>query len=281
MLRDMVEVWKYRELLWNLVVRDIKVRYKNSLMGFLWSLLNPLLQVATITLVFKYIIGMRGHNFSAYLLCAILPWFFIQLSILESCTSVLNHSRLVKKNYFPREILPMSVVFSNLTHLALAFVVFFIYVVFYLHAPVTKSWLLLPVVTAINVMFTMGICFFVAAMNIFYEDVKYLANAILNLLFYLMPILFPIEMIKYSQKIPDQYRELLVRIYSVNPVSYTLSAYKKILLLPYGYELDGVVQPDLALGYKCMALAAVISLVVMLLGYAYFNRKKWTFAELF
>jgi len=142
------KLFKYRYLLSQLVVRDIKVRYKNSFLGFFWSLANPLLQVATMTIVIKYILRVPISNYSAYLLAAYLPWLFFQTALLDSSQVVLVHRDLLRKVYFPREVLPLSVVAANLVHFMLAFVVFFAYLLFYrffLHgSPIRITVLWLP-----------------------------------------------------------------------------------------------------------------------------------------
>ena len=274
MLKEFAELVRYRELLLNLVVRDLKVRYKNSVMGFFWSLLNPLLQVATITIVFKFIMDVRIPNLSAYLLCAFLPWTFFQMSVLDASSSVLFHRDLVKKTYFPREILPASIVLSNLVHFILALGVVFIYLLI-LGTPILVTWLLLPVVVIIQLLLNMGVAFFVSCLNVFYEDIKYLATVILSLLFFLTPIMYLVEQVNASQRIPETLKPLLVKLYHVNPLSFLVTAYRK-LLLP-AFNVGNI--HDIPMNYWYLALAGATSLIIFLAGYAFFNSKKWHFAE--
>ncbi len=275
MLKEIAELVRYRELLLNLVIRDIKVRYKNSVLGFFWSLTNPLLQVATITVVFKFVLNIGIPNYSAYLLCAFLPWMFFQMSVLDSSTSVLFHGDLVKKTYFPREVLPTSIVLSNLVHFVLALGLFFVYLVAWTHTPIQITWLLLPVVVTIQLLLNMGVAFFVSCLNVFYEDIKYLATVLLSVLFYATPIIYLVEQICYSQRIPDAYRGLLLKLYYINPLSFLITAYRKILLPPFNTE---TIQ-DIPLSYSYLGLAALTSLAVCLAGYLFFNSRKWYFAE--
>lgn len=274
MLKEFAELIRYRELLLNLVVRDIKVRYKNSILGFFWSLLNPLLQVAMITFALRKIMGVDNPNYSAYLLCAFLPWTFFQMSMLDSSMSILLHAGLVKKSYFPREILPISVVLSNLVHFLLAMGVFFIYMLLR-GIPIPASALLLPVLIFIQLMFNMGIAFFISCMNVFYEDIKYLVTVITNLLLFSMPIMFVIETVHYSKTIPDFLRPWLLGFYNINPLSLLITAYRKILLPPY----NTVTIHDIPLNFGYVWLSGLISFLVLLAGYAFFNSKKWSFAE--
>ncbi len=282
MFKELAELAKYRELLLNLVIRDIKVRYKNSVLGFFWSLLNPLMQVAVITVVFKFV-GFADEipNYSAYVLCAFLPWTFFQMSVLDAAQSVLQHGDLVKKTYFPREVLPASFVISNLVHFILALGVFFVYLLV-LGTPILKTWLLLPVVVGIQFMLTMGVAYIVSCLNVYYEDVKYMVTVFLNLLFYLTPIIYFVEMVwtpDFATRIPEHYRPLgvmLAKVHYMNPLSLLITAYRKILLPPPG--IPGM--PDLPLNYEHLALAGGMSLVVLLAGYLFFNSRKHSFAEM-
>lgn len=271
MLSEFAEVYRYRELLLNLVMRDLRVRYKNSVLGFFWSLVNPLVQVATITVVFKYILHASGRDYSAYLLCAFLPWTFFQMSVLDSAMSVLFHGNLVKKTYFPREILPASIVLSNLVHFVLALVVFFVYLLV-IGSPIRITWLLLPIVVLIQLLLNMGIAFFISCLNVFYEDVKYLATVVLNLLYFGLPIMYMVEQVQNAERFPAW---LVTLLYYVNPLPMLLTTYRKILLPPYNYEAIH----DMPMNYGYLALAGVTSLIIFLAGYAYFNSKKWYFAE--
>lgn len=293
MLKDIAEVSRYRELLLNLVMRDIKIRYKNSILGFFWSLIIPLSQVATLTIVFKYIMGVDIPNYSAYLLSAIIPFSFFNASILESTTSILTHAPLVKKTYFPREILPAAIVLSNLVHFILALFMFFLYLmslrlIFGDGPDITMKWLLLPVVVAINLVLNMGVSFLLACLNTYYEDVKYLTTVVMSLLFYALPVIFPVEAVLASPRLAHHH--LLAKLawlhFNYNPLCYLLTAYRKILLPPLPEMvngkpniINGVQIHDIPLNYEYLGIAAVVSLVILILGYAYFNSKKWYFAE--
>jgi len=274
MFKELSEVWRYRDLLINLVIRDLKVRYKGSVLGFFWSLLNPLIQVATITIVFKFILNVRIPNYSAYVLCAFLPWTFLQMSLLDASASVLYHWDLVKKTYFPREVLPASIVLSNLVHFILALAVFFVYLLV-LGTPILITWLLVPIVVLIQLLLNLGIAFFVSCLNVFYEDIKYLMTVVLTLLFYLMPIMYLVEQIAASEKIPDLWKPFIVKFYFLNPLSFVLIAYRK-LLLP-AYHAGNI--HDIPMNFWYLALSAVTSLLIFVAGYAFFNSRKWHFAE--
>ena len=271
MLSEFAELLRYRELLLNLVIRDLKVRYKNSVLGFFWSLLNPLLQVATITIVMKLILKLGVPNYSAYLLCAFLPWTFFQMSVMDSAMSVVLNGSLVKKTYFPREILPASIVLSNLVHFILALGVFFVYLVV-IGSPIRITWLLLPVVVLIQLFLNMGIAFFVSSLNVFYDDIKYMATVFLNLLYFALPIMYLAEHVFHSDRMPHWAAVLLC---DVNPLALLLTAYRKLLLPPFNTST----LHDIPLNYWYLVLAGVVSVAIFLAGYAFFNSRKWRFAE--
>lgn len=274
MLSDLRELFAYRDLVAQLVVRDLKVRYKNSVLGFFWSLLNPLVQVLTITIVIKYVMRFHIPNYSAYVLAAYLPWMCFQMSVLDASDSVQKHQDLVKKVYFPREALPISLVLSNLIHLALAYAVFFVYLVTIPRAPIYATSLFLPVLMAIQFFLNLGVAFFVACMNVFYEDTKYIVNVLLNVLFYLTPVMYLSEFV--YRALPAAHRETLYAIYQLNPLNLLAIAYRKVLLHPY----SGAGITDIPLNWLYVAIAAAVSLLLALAGYTFFNRRKWIFAEM-
>ncbi len=282
MIEHLKECYKYRDLLKQLVVRDLKVRYKNSVLGFFWSLANPLVQVATITIVIKYVMRLEIPNYSAYLLVGFMPWIFFFNALMDSSQVILHHRDLLRKVYFPREVLPLSVVLANLIHFLLAMVVLFAYLFFYIHLVLGGTWILpsiilLPGLIAIQCLLIIGITFFISTMNVFYEDTKYLLQAFLGVLFYLTPVMYPAELV-YT-RFPEAYRTILFKLYMLNPVNTITEAYRKILLPAFEGGVRGVEVHGLPLDYGMLAVAGGISLIVAVLGYRFFNLRKWIFAE--
>jgi len=281
MINELKELYKYRDLLKQLVARDLKVRYKNSILGFFWSLANPLVQVATITIVVKYVMRLEIPNYSAYLLVGYLPWVFFQMALLDSSQVILLHRDLLRKVYFPREVLPLSVVIANLIHFLLAMVVFFAYLLFYryfLHgAPVMVSALWLPVLLILQVLLISGLSFFISCMNVFYEDTKYVLMVLLNVAFYLTPVMYPAELVYY--RLPESLRSIAFKVYMLNPVNLLTDVYRKTLLPPFHGGIRGVEVRNMPVDHSMLAIAAVICLAVAVLGYAFFNARKWVFAE--
>ena len=278
MINELRELHRYRYLLWQLVLRDIKVRYKNSVLGFFWSLANPLLQVATITIVIKYIMGLTVPNYSAYLLAGYLPWMFFQAALLDSSQVVLSHRDLLRKVYFPREVLPISVVGANLVHYLLSLVILFAYLLFFrlfLHgAPLTAKVMLLPVLMAFQCALVMGLAFYISCLNAFYEDTKYVLTALLNVFFYLTPVMYPAELVH------DKIHPLLYKLYLLLPMNALTDAYRKTLLPSVGsLSIRGNEVHTLPLDYGILAAAGGLCLLIAVTGYRYFNARKWVFAE--
>jgi lipopolysaccharide transport system permease protein len=292
--KELRELFIYKDLLKQLVVRDIKVRYRNSVLGFFWSLGNPLLQVATITVVVKYVLRLDIPNYSAYLLVAYLPWTYFQMALMDSAHVILLHRDLLRKVYFPRAVLPLSVVLSNLIHFALAMVVFFAYLLFYYFflngAPIMASALMLPVLVLMQTLLITGFAFFICTLNVFYEDTKYLLAVLLNVLFYLTPVMYPAELV-YS-RLPEAHRDLLYKLYMLLPMNTLVDAYRKTLLPPFDSAtssatttgilhggIRGIDVHSLPMDYGMLAVAAVVCGLVALAGYRYFIARSWIFAE--
>lgn len=271
---------KYRYLLYQLVLRDLKVRYKNSALGFFWSLFNPLLQVATITIVVKYIMRVDIPNYSAYLLVAFLPWQYVLNGLLDSSDVLVHHREMIKKVPFPREVLPLSCVASNLIHFLLAMIIFIVYVlvywIFFNGSPIRVTFLMFPILVILQTILMVGISLFVCSVNAFFEDTKYILQALLNIGFYLTPIMYPVELVQ--NKLPENY-QWVYKLYMLNPFATLMDSYRKLLLPPFKGHVAGNMVTSLPFDYGNFAICVVICVLVCYLGYSYFNKKKDYFAE--
>jgi len=267
-----------------MVERELKIRYKNSIGGFMWSLVNPLITVLVMTVVFKYLVGNQTPNFSAYILAAYLPFMFFQFSILDSAQSVLAQLPLVKKIYFPREILPLASIISNFIHLLLALLVFFVFLLWvYVRnpgiVPFKVTALMLPVLLIINFMLSCGLGLIVSALNTFYEDVKYVVSVLLYLMFFLCPIMYFSENVAYSKAIDESHRVLVFNLYHLNPMATLATAYRKCLLAPQKVYVDGKLVDSLDIPWMLLGITALMSFGLLVVGYWTFNRLKWRFVE--
>lgn len=286
MLGELKELWRFREFLFTMVERELRVRYKNSFVGFFWSLINPILTVLVFYFVWKFIFRVPGNSVSAYIMAAYLPYMSFQMTLMDAAGSVLNNSSIIKKVYFPREILPLAGIISNFMHLLLALAAFFIFLlaiwaIFPPHdSPFQKKTLLLPFLLIIQLALSTGLGLLVAAYNTFYEDIKYLLGVILYLMLFLCPIMYQIEKVKYGLSGWGYF------LYSLNPVAELSAAYRQIILVPQpvhlgipkGGTVDRIV-PALAPDWMMLFITACVSFFVLWFGYHKFNQMKWRFVE--
>lgn len=290
MLAELKELWRYRELLVTMVQRELKIRYKNSALGFLWSFLNPLITVLVMTFIYSNFIIKDQPNLGAYIMAAYLPFMFFQQSVMDSAQSVLGALPLIRKIYFPREILPLAAVISNFVNFLSAIAIFFAYLLvnFALHPgsfPIQPMVVLLPVLLVISFMLSLGVSLIVSSLNTFYEDVKYIVGVLLYLLFFASPIVFAEENVANSA-INQNTNWLVYKLYNLNPLSYLLTAYKKSILAPYAYKIPDPNNADqmitvtpIDLSWKYLTAAGISSFLLVFIGYAVFNRLKWRFVE--
>ena len=282
MVDEIRELWRYRELLISMTGRELRVRYKNSALGFLWSFINPLLTTLVMTLIFGKLLNNGVPNFAAYVLAGLLPFTFFQSAVLDSAQSVLLALPIVKKVYFPREILPLAMIASNFVHLAVGFVVFFAYLfgVWALSgfavSPFQASTWILPFLMVVSLFWATGVGLFVCALNTFYEDVKHLVNATMYLLTFLCPIVY------FYEQISDRLGQnpLYTKLYLANPQAVLSIAYRKALLAPTLVKVPekGYATPA-PFPWAWLLFTSATSVLVLVLGYAYYNRVKWRFVE--
>lgn len=193
---------RYRELLRNLVLRDLKLKYRGSVFGFFWSLANPLLLVATYTVVFTYILRMRTPGFVFTLLLGLLNWNFFANSAMMSTGSVLDASGLVKSVAFPRAILPVATVLFNLAQFLLTITVFLPIALVFFGVPPSPAMLLVPVLLALQVLFTTGVAFALATATSFFRDVRHIMEIAIGMLFWTTPILYQYGSLPDALRLP-------------------------------------------------------------------------------
>jgi len=273
MVTHLRELLAYRELLINLVIRNLKLRYKNSALGFLWSLLNPLLMMAVFTIVFSFMMpNTRINRFPVFALCGILPWNFFIAALSQSVSSIVGNAHLIKKVYFPREVLPISVVMSSLVNFLLALLVLFPMLVAF-GIGVTKWALFLPIVILAQFLFALGLAFVLATMNVFYRDTSIIMNVILQAWFFLTPILYPIDILPASRQILGLTLPIRRLMYILNPMASIVASYRTIL---YGSVSGAPPGPP---AWDFFSRTIVTSLLFLILGYLVFIRYSHRFGE--
>ena len=270
MLARLRELWAYRELIRNLVVRDLKVRYKNSALGIAWSWLNPLLMMLVLTVVFTVMAGRNNQPaYHVFVLIGILAWNFFSASLIGATGSIVNNAHLIKKVYFPRAALPVSVVISNMINFVIALPVFF-GLAWLSGVPLSgQVWLViwLPVVLLVQVIFITGVGLILTTVNVFYRDMQIIMEVVMLAWFFLTPIVYPIETVPETAALLGATLDLRRLLYIVNPMASIISSYRDVL---YWGRFIG---PDFFLR------TAVTAVVVLLIGYALFDRYARRFAE--
>ena len=277
------ELWRARELLSQLVAKELKVRYKSSSLGFLWSMLTPALMTVVFTIVFTRVVPIRIPDFAAFFLAGYLLWQFLQNSCQGAIHSIVGNGDLVKKVYFPREVLPLSHVLAQLIHLLLALLVVSPYLIVtrgvgvLLYLPVT----LLAV--ALLTVFVAGVAMWFAGVNVVFRDLQELFVVIFLVWFYATPVLYPLALVR-AQLGADA---LLVRALALNPMTWFVEAFRTPL---YGAvrETGAAVDAGLALvtssgpalpSATVLAVCLGWALLTFLGGYTVFLRLARTFAK--
>jgi len=216
-----VNLWRHRELLWHLTVRNLRSQYKQSMLGYAWILVNPAVQLLTLTFVFSVVLRTpsQGVPFPLFLCVGLVPWLFFASGVMSATDSVSGAASLVTMVYFPREILVASAVLIRVIDLAAGLLILVGLLAYNGYALAwTAAWL--PAVFLLHLMFTLGLGLPLAALNLFFHDVRFLVAVGLNLWFFLTPVMYPVEIV------PDEYRAL----YGLNPNTWFVEAYRGALL---------------------------------------------------
>jgi lipopolysaccharide transport system permease protein len=253
-MRSLLE---YRELIRNLVVKDLKLKYRDSVLGFLWSLANPLLLILVYSFVFGHILRGGPANFAYFLMVGILPWNFFAQSLMMSTGSILDNGSLIRKVALPMEVFPITTVLFNLAQFLLALVIFFPMSWLFFKVPVAWSWLNFFPIVVLQILFTLGLSFIFSTATVFFRDVRHFTEIFLTLLFWLTPIIYD------AQLAPP----LLKSVLYMNPFSYFILAYQDAL---YRNVFSSFEQWVVIMSLAVVFLAA---------GYMLFTACKSRFAE--
>lgn len=218
MFEAIKELYLYRELLRNLVKRELRVRYKGSTLGFFWAFLNPILQLAIYSLVFSVIMRVQMPNYTGFLFVGLLPWLYF-----STCTNVANglilaHANIVKKIYFPRLVLPLATTTAGLINLILSFAVA-LPVLYLIGQNISFSIIVLPLLLVLQSFLVLGFVLLVSSINVYFRDVEHIWGILLQVWMYITPILYPVSFV------PERYQLLLY----CNPMTSFVLLYQQIL----------------------------------------------------
>jgi len=249
-------LYQYRELLKSNVKKEIRGKYKGSFLGVLWSFVNPLLQVLVYAIVFPYIMRVKTDNYLVFLIIGIIPWTFFTYVLNQGMITVRMNAGIIKKVYFPREILPISVATSGLVNFLISCVIILIFCIF---GGVGITWHLvfLPLIAIFQYVLQLGLTLGLSAINIYIKDTEYIVQFFINMLFYGTPILYTATLF------PERYRWILY----LNPMAQIINAYRDIFLYHQIPDLFGLVY------------MAGVSVILFIIGLAIFRKLEKGFAE--
>jgi lipopolysaccharide transport system permease protein len=259
-LRDL---WHYRELLYFLVWRDIKVRYKQTALGVAWIILQPTLSMVVFSLLFGLLLKVPSGDapYPIFAYAALLPWNYFAGALNRSSTSVVNSAHLITKVYFPRLVIPLAGVLSGLVDFAIAFLVLVGLLIYYQVAP-TWAVVLLPGFLLLAMLTALGFGLWLAALNVRYRDINYLIPFLVQVWMYATPVIYGTTLI------PERFRFLI----SLNPMAGVTEGFRWALL---GARLGDARPPDML-----FAVSIALTLVVLLSGLVFFRNTERTFADL-
>lgn len=271
-LREMVE---YRAMLRNLIVRDLKVRYKNSILGVLWSLLNPLLMMSVFTLVFSVFRNDQTPAYPVFILVGLLPWNLFQGSVAGGAHIILGNANLVKKIYFPRAILPTASVISQLVNFLISVTVLIILLYVY-GLGLTRYALWLPFILLTQLIFTLGLVYFLSSAYVYLRDIGMILDVALSAWFFLTPVIYPLERYTTITLSGFTFNPAVIMRW-LNPMASIIDAYRTVLWGTVGPSgaMSGAANMDL--GY--MGRTFITSIIVFICGFLIFCRLERDFGE--
>ena len=249
-------LYQYRELLKTNVKKEIRGRYKNSILGVLWSFLNPLLQLAVYALIFPLILKNDIPYYTIFVCVGLIPWTFFTTTVNQAAFTIIANGNIIKKVYFPREILPISVVTSNAVNFVISTIIILAFVIIY-GLGVTPYILLYPFILLIQYILLLGISFILSSITVYFRDLEHIIGIILMVMFYATPIVYSL----------DTLPEPFVTIMQLNPMAHIIEGYRSI----FYYQT----MPNM----NNLLILLAFSIILLVIGYFIFKKLQKGFAE--
>ena len=237
------DLYNYRELLKTNITKDIGGKYKHSFLGILWSFVNPLLQIFVYAFVFQVILKSNIENYAVYLCCGLVPWQYFSSVVLRGAAIMVDNGNIIKKVYFPREILPISLVTSEGVNFLISTIIILGFVIF--------------VIVAIQFVVSIGVAFIVSSLTVYFRDLLHILGILMQLLFYATPIVYAVDSVPAN----------LQWIVKINPMSYLIDGYRNIFY--------NKVAPD----FHGLLIAFIMGVILVGAGYFIFKKLEKGFAE--
>lgn len=258
MIRHFQELWRHRALIWALVVRHLNARYRGSMLGFLWSFLNPLCLIGVYSLVFRYYVRFENvEHYTLFMFAGLLPWIWFSSGVIEATSAVTGGGSLVTKSVLPPQILPAVAVLTHLANFLFAVPLLLIFMYICGVTPGLEM-LTLPVVILVELTFVLGLGLALSALNVYYRDIQHILANLITLWFFLCPIIYP------ASNVPEKLRFTLW----LNPVALFTEMYQ------------GIFVDNSWPQWEILVLTGAISLITLIVGAMIFERYRDNFAEL-
>ena len=251
------EIWDYRTMISSLVKRDLRGRYKGSVLGFLWTFLNPLLQLIVYTFVFSVIMRAGIEDYYLFLFVALVPWTFFSTAVGGGAGCITSQQNLVNKIYFPREVLPISYVLSQLINMLLSFIVVAAVLIISGKGINLAVWWYLPIIILQETLLAFGLTLLVSGITVYFRDMQFLLNIVLMAWQFLSPVMYSLDMV------PEQFRG----IFNLNPMTPIIVAYRDVLYYKQAPAL------------RTFVLGTIMGIVMLFIGWLSFGKLKKHFAE--
>lgn len=262
MISEIREIWARRELLWELVTKEIRLRYRRSALGFLWSLLHPLLMMGVFTLVFSRfpkIMGQLSVPYYIFFLVGYLCWNFFSVALSNSHMSIIANATLVKQVYFPRQVLPLAAIISNFFHILLAFALLIFYLLIFTPY-LSHRIIFFPIAIALETLLVLGLGLVVSSLNVFFRDVGQMLEVILTFWFYLTPIFYPLSIFGPEDR-------LITALLRLNPLTEIVNLYRWCMLDGFAFEPMMIAYP------------LIVGAILLVIGRLVFSKLSLTFAK--
>ena len=251
-------IYNYRELLKTNVQKEIRGRYKNSFLGIIWSFLNPLLQLAVYAIIFPLILKDTQEYYVIFVCTGLIPWTYFTTTITQAAFTIIANGNIIKKVYFPREILPIAVVTSATVNFLISTLIIIAFCFAY-GLGISRYIIFYPIVMLMQYVLSLGISFILSSITVYLRDLEHIISIALQVAFYATPIVYA------SDTIPEAFRGII----SLNPMAHIINAYRDIF---YNQTM-----PD----FKVLGVLFLISIVICIIGYIIFNKLQKGFAEEF
>lgn len=258
MVNRIKEILKFKEMIKSFTIRELKTRYKGSFLGFLWTFLNPLLQLLVYSLIFPFILRVSEKNYTMFLFVALVPWGFFTNSVQGAANLIIGNSNLVTKVYFPREVLPIVHTMSGLFNTIFTYMIVFPMLILF-KIPLTIHLIWLPIILIGQTILNLGFSLMISSINVFFRDLEYLISVGLMALYFMTPIMYN----------PDMLPKIVQKILIIcNPMTGYVILYRDVMYYGVGPR------------YRLLLYSFGLSIFILFLGYFVFQNLQKKFAEI-